>query len=326
MTRYIPYTLPVWVTLTFVAACHAEQYWAGVVLLPVVTAFNAVLGKFSLQELLKEYRFFHHSPGMEVFRGLSALFFTGFNAWAAWFLADHVLLWWQILLFIYGVIMLNSNFAISLAHDLMHSDHALNRFFAGVLLLVNGFFYLETDHIYIHHKHVGTQEDPASAKRNEPLYAYLPRSVSGRLKLLFGNELRYRNGIRLLICGLLLLVAYTISLPYFVCLLAQFIFVTLLYEVITYIQHYGLRRTGPEVRIHHAWNCYYRLSAYMHYMMPVHSIHHLKQEPDLDSVSDAGPAYPMPFSRMVILALFPKAWIPAMEEPLENVRKSYEVT
>ena len=323
--RYLPYKLPLWLTLGFVAVCYGGFFWIAVLILPAVSALNPVFGKFSLQDLIREYRFFHHSSGMEIFRAASAIFFLAFNVWVAVFLYVNSLSMLHFLFFVYGVIVFNSNFAVALAHDLMHSHYRFNRFLASFLLLINGFFYHETDHVHIHHKHVGTEKDPASALPDEPLYTYLLRSVSKRWKLIFVELPAFRiiNIARFSICLSLLILSAFVSKYYFFCLLAQFIFVTFLYEVVTYIQHYGLRRGGESVKIYHAWNCYYRLSSYLHYMMPVHAIHHLREEPDLDHIQDAGPSYPMSFSRMAILAFFPKVWIEIMKEPLNSVSEKY---
>ncbi len=272
---------------------------------------------------------------MEIFKVFSGIFFVLFNIWVAVFLIHHQLTAVQLIFFIYTIVIINSNFAIALAHDLMHAPHAVNRFLGSVLLLNNGFFYLETDHIYIHHRYVGTDNDPASANAGQALYPYLYQSISRRAKMLFGlkkifnpgqkNSIMQSNIIRLSICIVWLIVASLLSLQYVICLLEQFILVTLLYEVITYIQHYGLRRVvhssniPEEVNLAHSWNCYYRLSAYMHYMMPVHSIHHLKQEPDLRHLTHAGPEFPRPFAQMAILAFFPRAWKKIMHLPLQNI-------
>ena len=110
-----------------------------------------------------------------------------------------------------------------------------------------------------------------------------------------------------------------VSWQAFGCVLAQFVLVTLIYESVTYIQHYGLVReidaTGKAeaVQLHHAWNCYYRSSAWLHYLMPVHSIHHLREE-KLDEIHDStGQAMPLPFASMMITAFFPARWSRLMD-------------
>jgi alkane 1-monooxygenase len=225
MPRYLPYLLPVFVSLVLISASYSGHFWSGIILFPFISFFTKTLGKFSLEEVIDEYIFFHHTAGMEIFRGISAVFFVGLNVWVAFFLYHHTLEWYNLFFFIYTVILLNSNFAISLAHDLMHSDYSINRAFGTVLLLINGFFYLETDHFHIHHRFVGTVGDPASAFRNESLYTYLKRSVSQRFLIIFlGNgkfteelqrEIRNKTLLRIVICISYLALSYLVSFQYF---------------------------------------------------------------------------------------------------------------
>src|SRR5690606_2972439 len=132
------------------------------------------------------------------------------------------------------------------------------------------------------------------------------------VRLIFLNYLRLLMGIGILIA------AYNFHIQVFIWLCAQFVCVPVIYETITYIQHYGLRRKQSEggkyerIQIRHSWNCYYRLSAYLHFMMPVHSIHHLKDDRNIEHLEDPGPSFPFPFSRMVLLAYIPRLWFKHM--------------
>ncbi|MPR32895.1 hypothetical protein GBK04_05870 [Cytophagaceae bacterium SJW1-29] len=128
------------------------------------------------------------------------------------------------------------------------------------------------------------------------------------------------NVARLLACIFYLMGTLFLGGRVFACVLAQFILVTLIYESVTYIQHYGLRRKTNQigqaeaVQLHHAWNCYYRTSTWMHYMMPVHSIHHLREE-RLDEIRDfAGLSMPLPFAKMLVRAWIPARWFRLMDE------------
>ncbi|MBK8603594.1 MAG: fatty acid desaturase [Saprospiraceae bacterium] len=100
---------------------------------------------------------------------------------------------WSLTIFIYSCIIINSNFAISLAHDLMHSNRRIDRLFANMLLIQNGFFYLKNDHLYIHHRYVATLHDPATAMYGENLYKYLFRSIISRLKNYFYSRGNFSN-------------------------------------------------------------------------------------------------------------------------------------
>ena len=335
--RLIPYTIPVLVTGIFMVLVHAGLYWPGPFLLPLVNLAHKWSGKFTARQMIEEYRFFHSSASMKGFITICGLLFVAFNGWIVYFLSTHNLTTLQWIFFVYSVLLLNSNFSISLAHELMHSPSAIDQASAEIILLINGFFYLKTDHLYIHHRFVATDGDPASAKFGQPFYSYLFRSVRQRAGMVFGAgnklppiqraQIVRITALRLLVCLLLLVFAWQLSILVFAWLTAQFLFVTFIYEIITYIQHYGLRRIQRQgktsgVEIMHSWNCGYRLSAWMHFMMPVHSIHHLKSEPDLNTLQDPGPVYPYSFSRMVVAALFPDYWFNIMNPRVRAVTQS----
>lgn len=324
----LPYFLPIFITLIFIAAASMHFYWVGPLLIPLIGFLGKGLGKFDQRSLSLHYSFFHHSATFKWFKLFNGIFFVLFNAWIAWHLISAPITLLNFIFLAYTAIILNSNFSISLAHDLMHANGLAWRALGTLLLLLNGFFYLETDHMHIHHRFVGTDDDPASAKLGEPLYTYLYRSVSRRSRIIFGLYTAFpgrdqivagHSVIRLLGCILLLGAAWQFGPQVFCWLLLQFIFVTLIYETITYIQHYGLSRAETDgktesVQVHHSWNCYYKLSSYLNFMMPVHSIHHLKTEPEqLDSIRP-GPEFPKSFMHMVIAALYPPYWFRLMND------------
>lgn len=327
--KIIPYSLPIGITLIFIISVYLQQFWIGAILLPLATLANSRLGQFSQQEAIEEYEFFHHDQRMASFKAVSGIFFVLFNFWILYYLYVTDLTILQMVLFTYSIIILNSNFAISLAHDLMHARKRTDRALSTILLLANGFYYLESDHLYIHHRYVGTKGDPASAYPNESLYHYLVRSITKRIRLIFGNgdcfppskknQIVRGNLLRFTACFGYLIILYMLSFKLFICIFIQFIFVTLIYEIITYIQHYALRRKDyegkiEEMRLAHSWNCYYKLSAYLYFMMPMHSIHHLKSEPELATLKTAGPNFPHPFGQMVLIALFPQKWFKQMDQ------------
>jgi len=119
----------------------------------------------------------------------SGLFFAVFNIWIPIFLFNQEISLTAYLIFIYTVVILNSNLAISLAHDLMHSSRLFDRYLSTIILLQNGFFYLESDHIYIHHRYIGTHHDPATAQLGEGIYHYFKRSIGARMKMVFLREI-----------------------------------------------------------------------------------------------------------------------------------------
>ena len=314
--RILPFSLPVLLTMLFMGLAYADSTWIFAVLLFAVSMLNPYWGIFSSFDLNRTYRFFHHSAVMSVFKGANGLFFVLFNIWAAAFCVLHPFTAFSFATFVYGVVVVNSGFGLSLAHDLTHARQSLQRALGELLMLQNGFFYLSYDHVFIHHPHVGTPADPASAMLNENLYAYFRRSLGGRMRLLLrrsdgvknARQKRLYRAVRwkMAACTVWLIVAFFISKYLFILVAAQFFFVILVYETTTYIQHYGLQRSPHEkIRLHHSWNSFDRLYNYLYFFMPVHSLHHAHAQP---AAGDWGPVMPLSFPRMVLLAFRPAQW------------------
>lgn len=329
--RLLPYFIPVLTTLVFIATVYLKQYWIGPLLIPFLTLFHKKIGKFTPKEVVAEYLFFEKSSQVRHFLLFNGLFFLLFQLWIGFYLFSTPLKVWQLLLFLYSVLILNANFTSSLLHELMHLRGELGKWLSNILLLLCGFFYLRADHLFIHHPHVGTSSDPASARLGVSFWKYFLASVSGRIRILFGKKLSYpitSNHRQATLLGLILeilflTIAFLLNKQLFFWMLTQFILVPFIYEIITYIQHYGLTRiTEPNVeklKPQHSWNCFYKLSAYMHFMMPVHSLHHVHAAETKEE--NIGPSMPKPFQSMVLLALWPKLWRKAMDARAVNVLK-----
>ncbi|MBD2702875.1 fatty acid desaturase [Spirosoma sp. BT702] len=330
ISRALPYGLPLLFSGLFISTAAGNWVWLAPILLWGIGTLTRPLGEFSIGQLLDEYHFFHHSLLMDRVKTVYGVFFVSLNLWAFYFLTTHALSVWHWAVFTYGMIILNSNFAMPLAHDLMHAPTRLARWLATILLIQNGFFYLEADHIFIHHRYVGTPKDPATPRLGEPIYRYFARSIPHRFRLIsdvatvfpdsIGNRMVQATTLKLVSCVTYLALANWAGIWVVGWVLAQFVFVVLIYESITYIQHYGLQRikTGERfeaVQLQHAWNSFYRLDTYLYFMMPVHSIHHVHDQ-NLDSITNfAGPRMPLPFAKMMLLAYQPARWLALMNKP-----------
>jgi len=332
LRRLLPYSIPLWITIIFILTASSNFIWIGISIVYIISFLRKYAGKFEGSEIQDEYLFFHYSTSGAALKSISGLFFLFFNCWIIYFLTYTSLNNWQLILFIYSCIIFNSNFAVSLAHDLMHSERRTDRFIATIILLQNGFFYLESDHLFTHHRYVGTYKDPATARKGENLYKYLFRSISQRIPITFlpgsyfplkeMKKIIIHNYLKLTACILYLLYTYSLSISAFTFLLINYIAVTLIYECITYIQHYGLARQSinkfkfESIQLNHSWNCFYKTSAYMHYMMPVHSMHHMLNDRDWRDDQFYGKEMPKPFATMMLTAWIPSLWFKMMENKL----------
>lgn len=328
MRKILPYTLPVFITLLFVLTANTSFIWVTAAVIYLIALMRNAVGKFDKNKVLNEYRFFHYSKSMAILKTFSGLIFVVFNIWVLWFLTQHSLPVLAYIIFIFTCIIINSNFAVSLAHDLMHSKNGIDRLLSNILLIQNGFFYLRSDHMYTHHRYVATAGDPSTARFNENIYAYLYRSIKARIRITFIDGLTYPLKVRnkiiffnylfLTCCILYLGFSMYLGRNVFIYLFINYLCVTLIYESVTYIQHYGLNRKYIDdlnyykVEVQHAWNCFYKTSAYMHYMMPVHSIHHLSDDSLVANGDNLGNEMPRPFATMMLTAWFPGRWFRLM--------------
>ena len=70
---------------------------------------------------------------------------------------------------------------IVLAHELGHRRALIDRALARLLLFSVGFGHYVIEHNRGHHRAAATHDDPATARRHEGLWAFLPRYFSGIL-------------------------------------------------------------------------------------------------------------------------------------------------
>jgi len=215
--------------------------------------------------------------------------------------------------------------AIVVAHELIHrKEKSWN--FAGRFLLFsvfNPYFYVH--HLRIHHKHVGTDEDPVSAKFGENYYHYLIRSVGGQLKQSFQLEKKRciskgksafgaHNYVLACLVGyalVLSILGYLIAWEVSLALLLQSLFANLLLEYTNYIEHYGLSRKNNErVNEMHSWQSDKLVSRFFLIDLSRHSDHHFHAAKPFNKLVSypKSPVLPGGYSSMLLPALIPPIW------------------
>ena len=339
LKRYLPYLIPAVIITGAVLAFGNEGMLLILLIFLLGTLFNRLLGKYNRDEVVSEYLFFHSDKGMRYIRLITATLLILYNSYALYYVSMYAITLhlWPVLLVTH--IIINSNFGMSLAHDMMHAPHRPDRVLASVMLIQNGFFYLEYDHLYIHHRHVATAHDPASATTGKSLYAYLPFSLSARLRHIFSRqassatERHYLLRVRVLLAAALLWlgIALFAGIHVFALILTQYIAVILIYETVTYIQHYGLSRQRinssdyERVNLGHSWNSYYKYSNYLYFFMPVHALHHAGRAELSLQEFESSPEMPLPFPQMLMLAFFPARWFNKMHPLLRHYHAPHQL-
>ena len=243
--------------------------------------------------------------------------------------------WWERAGWLASVAIAGGGIGIVIGHELVHRrDRAL--YWIGKLLLgMVLYMHFAVEHVRGHHPRVGTDDDPASARRGQSLYAFLPQSIArqflsawqleaARLARAGSGPWTLRNEV---LVGVLLQAAWLVgaALLFGAAVAAVFAVVALLsvslLEIVNYIEHYGLRRGRDAngrlepVRAHHSWNSDHLVSRGLLFELPRHTDHHMngsRPYQTLRSVAGA-PQLPAGYPTMVLLALWPPLWFRVMD-------------
>lgn len=231
---------------------------------------------------------------------------------------------------------------ITVAHELIHRKERILQFAGELLLLPVLYIHFTIEHVRGHHKHVATQQDPATAVLGESLPAFWWKSVSGSYISAWrieNNRLRTKNlpaaSLRntmvwytlatVLFFGILFMAASTEAfLLYIVTAVLSF---TLL-EIVNYIEHYGLERLEKtpgkfeKVEVHHSWNSNTYLSRYFLFELTRHSDHHMNASREYQILRDfeESPRHPTGYPGMILLALVPPLWKKVMDPLVKKTR------
>ncbi|MDM1249398.1 alkane 1-monooxygenase [Acinetobacter sp. R933-2] len=226
--------------------------------------------------------------------------------------------------------------AVNTAHELSHKSNRIDHILSHLALVPTGYNHFRVEHPYGHHKRAATPEDPASSKMGETFYEFLPRTVVGSFKsaieiektrlkrkgLAFWskeNELLQGWGMSAGFHASMLKLFGTSTLPY---LLTQSAYGISLFEIINYIEHYGLlrqkdengkyERTMPE----HSWNNNNIVTNLFLYQLQRHSDHHAYPTRPFQALRhfDEAPELPSGYASMLLPALIPSLWFKIMDQ------------
>lgn len=223
---------------------------------------------------------------------------------------------------------------INVAHELGHKPEWTKKTMAKCLLLPSMYMHFIIEHNLGHHKNVGTDKDPASAKKNEMLYSFWLRSIVGsyrsawqiehsRLSKTGRSSWSIHNSMLQFVVLQLLFLSVIFSV-YGLAVLFHFLLASLvsilLLETINYIEHYGLRRkllpNGRYERVEprHSWNSNHEVGRIMLYELTRHSDHHYLSQKKYQVLDHHEEARQLPFGypTSMLLSLLPPLWFKIM--------------
>ena len=224
----------------------------------------------------------------------------------------------------------------NVAHELIHRTGSPVALLIGRWLLA---FSLDTtfsiEHVHGHHRHVATDQDPATARRGETVFGFAARSlVQGNISAFKIESDRLRRKGRgvlsvdnraitgqfmslalIVLCGII--GGWTGVAAFLACAVQGKFYL----EVVNYIEHYGLVRVpGARVEARHSWNCYRTISNAVLYNLPRHSHHHSYAAKPFWTleVEEDGPVLPFGYMTMIGLALIPPLYWRCMQPLLDG--------
>ncbi|MEL6642495.1 MAG: alkane 1-monooxygenase [Pseudomonadota bacterium] len=244
---------------------------------------------------------------------------------------DHLSTLGQIGLF-FGVGVLTGTIGMPYAHELIHRTDRTSRWLGDLLLATVFYSHFRTEHLMVHHRHVGTPRDAVTARYNEHFHAYffrvIPQSFQSALRAEAAQLARkglpatHRSNPFWRYAGLQAAVLITafgiggwvgVSLVLFQGLVAIWQL-----ELVNYVEHYGLTRKHlgdgryEPVAPRHSWNANHRATNWLLINLQRHSDHHAKPArpfPLLQPhVPGTAPELPYGYPIMTLAALIPPVW------------------
>ena len=240
--------------------------------------------------------------------------------------------------------MATGSIGINYAHELVHQKSRLERALGELLLISTAYGHFKSEHVFIHHRHVGTPRDSVTARYDESFYRFFLRCIPGQ----FVSALRFENS-RLRVQKH---PAYSVKNPYWryvigalafaigayllggwagVAVWCGQAFVAVLYlELVNYVEHYGLTREHlgdgkyETVKPHHSWNADHRFTNFLLINLQRHSDHHYKPQrafPVLQTYPGRqAPLLPHGYPMMALWALIPPLWRARMNPKVDRWR------
>ena len=209
---------------------------------------------------------------------------------------------------------------IIVAHELGHTKPRSVSWWVGRANLLSVLYlHFTTEHNHTHHRLVSTDQDPASARLGESVWAFVVRTVPGQFADAARIEARKgRTGLANRVwrgAGLQLLVVVTLFSAggawVGVAFVGQAAFAVFLLEYINYIRHYGLHRAVDERQTEmHSWQAEQRWSRWTLLELTRHPAHHLKASEPFWRLqpSPGAPSLPSGYYGCFWLAVVPPLW------------------
>lgn len=347
--------VPFWMSLLLIPVAILGALYGGwtVILLPVMTwYFFSILDAF-LGLYIENADLDTPEDQLTWYKAITLIWAPlqfGLLYWMIWYVTGpgdaHLSVLETIVLF-FGVGVITGTVGINYSHELMHQKDRGERLLSDLLLAMVLYSHFRSEHLQVHHRHVGTPRDPVTARYNEGFHRFFPRVLRGSFLSAFRAErdLLARKGrpwhdprnpffrywaLQGVMALLAVLVGGGVGLALFVW--QAFVAIWQL-ELVNYIEHYGLTRKHlgngkyEHVQPRHSWNAAHKASNWLLINLQRHSDHHYKPArrfPLLQTYTEAdAPQLPYGYPLMTMAAMVPPVWRRVMNPRVRRWRQMY---
>lgn len=349
----LPHALPFWVSLAVLPTAWIAAFYGGwtILLIPLSTwvAFAALDGLFGLDldnpdPATTDHALVWHRLVTLIWPPLQ--FVTIFGLIGIMVRVGH-LERWEMIAVAAGIGVITGTIGIVYAHELMHQKNRTERWLGDLLMCMALYGHFRSEHLLVHHRHVGTPRDAVTARYNESFHRFFPRVLRQSLASSWAAEkaMLDRKGLPVwdrsnpfwryisLDLGFLFLALILGGWLGVTLFLVQAFVAIWQLELVNYVEHYGLTRKHlgdgkyePQ-KPHHSWNAAHLASNRLLINLQRHSDHHY--HPDrrfpLLQTYDASEAPQLPFGYpvMTTAALLPPLWRRWMNPKVRHWRAQF---
>lgn len=232
---------------------------------------------------------------------------------------------------------------INAAHELGHRATLHEQLMSKMLLLTSLYMHFFIEHNRGHHKNVSTDNDPASSRYGETVYAFYFRTIWGswmsawhlekvslkKNKIPFWSIQNEMLRFQFIQTGFVLAIGLIVGWKVMLLFIAGAMIGFLLLETVNYIEHYGLRRRKQGDKYErtlpiHSWNSNHPLGRLVLLELSRHSDHHYmaSRKYQLLRHFDESPQMPTGYPGMILLSLIPPLWFMLIHKEIEKKRRS----
>jgi alkane 1-monooxygenase len=221
-------------------------------------------------------------------------------------------------------------------HESFHKRNNFSRVIGALHLSKSLYMQFFIEHVYSHHKNVGTPLDTSTARLGQSIFSFIPQSMKGTIMNTWRYEAKRLNtswtiynrnfwffAVEASLAAVVWCIFGKIGLLYLVC--QAFASISLM-EVVNYVEHYGLVRNEvapgvyEPISIKHSWNAPQLLQNWYLFKLQLHSDHHenpLKPYQALYSY-EVSPQLPCGYGVCIAAATCPPVWF-SIINPIANL-------